>query len=508
MPCAALRGDPVSARPVVIRGGRLVDIAAHTAPLADILVLDGTIAEMGAPGLAAPDDAEVFDASGMLMHPGLINGHTHGHGGLSKGMADRFTLEILLTAGPWMSGPRQVEDKYLSTYLGAAEMLLKGCTACYDLTYEFPVPTTDGLAACVKAYADVGMRAVVAPMVADISFFDAIPGLLDALPKALQKDVEAMRMAPGDTTLAAIRAGLKAWAGPSTIRPAVAPTIPHHCTDAFLTGCRDIAREHGLGLHSHVAESRMQVVAGRTLYGMTQLAHMDRLGLVGPDFVVAHGVWLSDEDMALLGGHGGSVSHNPGSNALLGNGVAHARKMLDRGVNLAIGTDGSSCSDNQNMYEAMRTAVYMSHARGPDAYAEWLSTSEVLTAATAGSARALGLSDVGRIAPGYKADIVFLDLSSINLIPLNDPVNQIVQSEDGRSVHSVMVDGRVVVANGKLVGADMAGLAASAERARERLEAATHDKRALFEKLLPVVGSYCPGLGRQPLANERHLHIH
>ncbi|RAI01629.1 amidohydrolase [Acuticoccus sediminis] len=492
----------------VIRGGRLVDIPARAAPYTDILVVDGVIREMGPAGLAAPEDAEVFDAAGMLMHPGLINGHTHGHGGLSKGMADRWTLELLLTAGPWISGSRQVEDKYLSTYLGAAEMLLKGCTACYDLTYEFPTPTSEGLAACVKAYADAGMRAVVAPMVADISFYEAIPGLLDALPPALQKRVEAMRLAPAETTLAAIRAAIHDWTGPASIRPAVAPTIPHHCTDAFMIGCRDIARDHGLGLHSHVAESRMQVVVGKRLYGRTQLQHMDGLGLVGPDFVVGHGVWLDDEDMRILAGHGGSVSHNPGSNALLGNGIAHARRMLELGVNLAVGTDGSSCSDNQNMYEAMRTAIYVSHARGPEAFAEWLSTAEIFTAATEGSARALGLKDVGRIAPGYKADIVFLDLTSINLIPLNDPVNQIVQAEDGRSVHSVMVDGRVVVRDGRLVGADMARLALDAERARERLTAANADNRALFTQLAPVVGSYCPGLSAQPYHAERHAHIH
>lgn len=492
---------------LLIRGGRLLDIEGHAAPLADILVEDGTIREIGAPGLAAPEGAEVFEAAGMLMHAGLINGHTHGHGGLSRGMGDRWTLELLLTAGPWISGARQEEDKYLSTFLGAAEMLLKGCTGCYDLTYEFPLPSTGGLAACVKAYEDASMRAVVAPMVADLSFYEAIPGLMEALPEALRREVEPMRLAPAEATLGAIREAVENWTG-STVLPAVAPTIPHHCTDAFLTGCRDIAHAHGIGLHSHVAESKMQAIVGRGLYGKTQLAHMDALGLVGPDFVVAHGVWLDDEDMKRLAGHGGSVSHNPGSNALLGNGIAHARKMLAHGVNLAIGTDGSSCSDNQNMYEAMRTAVYMSHARGPDHHAEWLSTSEVFTAATAGSARALGMKDVGRIAPGYKADIVFLDLTSINLIPLNDPVNQIVQAEDGRSVHSVMVGGRVVVSDGALVGTDMKALAARAEAARDRLAEATRDKRALFERLAPVVGSFCPGLSHRPYHAERHVHIH
>lgn len=487
----------------LIRGGRLVDIATHTAPLRDILVVDGVIREIGET-LDVPD-AEVFDAAGMLMHPGLVNGHTHGHGNLAKAMGDKWTLELLLTAAPWIGGARTEEDKYLSTYIGAAEMLLKGCTACYDLTFEFPAPTEAGLGAAVKAYSDVGMRAVVAPMVADVTFFDAIPGLKDALPPALQSEVEALAMAPAETTLSRIRAAVENWTGSEAlVRPAVAPTIPHHCTDAFMCGCRDIARAHGIGLHSHVAESRMQAIVGRMRYGKTLLQHMDDLGLVGPDFTVGHGVWLDDTDMKILAGHGASVSHNPGSNALLGNGIADARAMLTAGVNLGIGTDGANCSDNQNMYEAMRTAIYVSHARGDGHYDDWLSTGEVLKAATEGSARALGFKDVGRIEPGYQADIVFLDLNSINFIPFNDPVNQIVQTEDGTSVHSVMVGGRVVVSNGKLVGADIARLAANAEAARDRLATANAERKALFERLAPVVGSFCPGLSSAPFHVHRH----
>ena len=488
----------------LIKGGRLVDIESRTAPRVDILVKDGLIAAVEPPGLDA-GDAEAFDASGFLMHPGLVNGHTHGHGGLAKAMGDRWSLELLLTAAPWIGGARTDEDKYLSTYVGAAEMLLKGCTACYDLTFEFPAPTQEGSAACVSAYSDAGMRAVVAPMVADIAFFDAIPGLMDALPQDLQREAEALRLAPADLTLSRIREVVENWTGGTgLVAPAVAPTIPHHCTDGFMTGCRDIARAHGIGLHSHVAESKMQAVVGRSLYGSTLLQHMDRLGLVGSDFVVAHGVWLDDADMELLAAHGGSVSHNPGSNCLLGSGIADARRMLDKGVNLAIGTDGSNCSDNQNMYEAMRTAIHVSHARGPTRYAEWLSTAEVLRAATEGSARALGFERLGRIAPGYLADIVFLDLNAINMIPLNDPVNQIVQTEDGTSVHTVMVGGQIVVDEGKLVGVDMARLSNRVEAARERLERANRERHGLFDRMAPVVSSYCPGLSAHPYHVERH----
>lgn len=482
----------------VIRGGRLLDIGRHEAPHRDILVRGDTIAEIGAPGLAAPEGATVVDASGRLMHAGLVNGHTHSHGNLAKGTGERWTLELLLTAGPWITGSRQTEEKYLSTLIGACEMLLKGCTACYDLMAEFPTPSEEGIGAVTRAYADAGMRAVVAPMVANLSFFEAIPGLMDALPPAQQKEVERLRLAPYETSLANLEAIVKGWRHDrDVLRPAMAPTIPLHCSDAFMTGCRDIAREHGLGIHSHVSESKVQAVSGLKVYGKTLTAHMDDLGLIGPEFVVAHGVWLDDEDMRRLAGHGASVSHNPGSNALLGNGIADARRMLELGVNLGIGTDGANCCDHQNMYESMRVASYVSNVRGQE-WQRWLKPEEIVRAATEGSARALGFEKIGRVAPGYKADIVFLDLGAINWIPMNDPVNQLVHTEDGSSVHSVMVGGRMVVESRRILGVDLAGLAADAERAHERLKGANAPNKALYDRLEGIVGSFCPGLARQP----------
>ena len=125
----------------IIRGGRVLDIATGTAELADILVEDDTIREIGPPGLAAPEGATAIDATRKLIHPGLVNAHTHAHGNLAKGMGDRWTLELLLAAAPWITGNRNAEEKYLSTQLGAVEMVLKGCTACYDLSFEWPTPT-------------------------------------------------------------------------------------------------------------------------------------------------------------------------------------------------------------------------------------------------------------------------------------------------------------------------------------------------------------------------------
>ena len=240
----------------IIRGGRVLDVRAHRADMADMLVTGDTITEIGAPGMPAPTDATVVDATGLLLHPGLINAHTHAHGNLAKGMGDRWTLELLLTAGTWISGNRTLEDKHLSAKIGAAEMVLKGCTASYDLTAEFPAPTPEGLHAVASGYAAVGMRAVVAPMVADHTFYEAIPGLMEVLPPALRPDVDKLRPAPWKTSVDNMRRALAEWKlDREQIRPAVAPTIPHHCSDEFIRACVALAAEHGVGLHTHVAEA-------------------------------------------------------------------------------------------------------------------------------------------------------------------------------------------------------------------------------------------------------------
>src|SRR4029077_18266726 len=169
-------------------GGLVLDAGGFLGAT-DILVRDGTILAIGAPGMPAPDDAEVIDASRRLLHPGLVNAHTHGHGNLARSMGDRWTLELLLAAAPHMSPYESVEEKRVSATIGAAEMLLKGCTACYDLFVEFPLPTEDGIAAVAEAYQAAGMRVVIAPMMADMTVYEAIPGLMDALPPDLRNAV-------------------------------------------------------------------------------------------------------------------------------------------------------------------------------------------------------------------------------------------------------------------------------------------------------------------------------
>ena len=490
----------------IVRGGRLVDAPARRGERRDILIDGDTIREIGAPGLAAPADATVIDATDRLLIPGLVNAHTHSHSNLSRSTGDRWPLELLLSAGPLTRGRHTHDDRYLSALLGAVEMVRKGCTACYDLYGEFPAPSIEGMTAVAQAYADVGMRAVIAPMWMDVGFYAGIPGLLAAIPDDLRPAWEAAVAGPKvatERTLDLIGTALRGWPYDRfQVGLAVAPTVPILCSDDLLVRLADFARDAGIGLHTHVAESKVQAVVGLKKYGRTITAHLEKLGVLGPNFTAAHAVWVDDDDLKRLADSGSRVAHNPGSNMRLGNGIAAVRRMADRGVEVGIGTDGRTSSDHQNMFEAMRLAAFSARLQGPDRL-RWLGADEVFAMATQGGARTLGFGDaVGTIASGAKADIVFLDAHNLNYVPLNDVTNQIVFAEDATGVASVMIGGRMIVDNGRVTTVDTSSLAFKAASAVDRLRSGVGPGAELARKLEPVVASFCGGLAENP------YHVH
>ena len=250
----------------VIRGGAVLDRDAPRPRAADILIAGGVIREIGPPGLAAPEDAQEIPAPDRLLLPGLVNAHTHSHYTLAKGIAGNWTLEMLLNAGPWVTGGRAREDLRLGAMLGAAEMIRKGCTACYDMVLELPAPSPEGIGAVAAVYDEVGMRAVVAPALADRVFWAAVPGLIDAVPEKLRGGIERMRASSAQTTLAGARTVLHDWRfDRDRVRPTLAPAIPLLCSDAFL---------------ADVAAVESVMIAGRMVYDRRRFVTIDYERLV------------------------------------------------------------------------------------------------------------------------------------------------------------------------------------------------------------------------------------
>jgi 5-methylthioadenosine/S-adenosylhomocysteine deaminase len=485
----------MTGRRTIIRGGLVLDPAGETSAK-DILVEDGLILAIEAAGFSVSEEAELLSAADRMLIPGLVNAHTHSHGALNRGAVDdKVSLEMFLTGAGSSTRSRGIDDKYLSAALSAAEMIRKGCTACFDLTVEFPGPSREGISAVARAYRDAGMRAVVAPMIADRTIYQALPGLLEALPDELRSQYADMRAAPIDRTFSVCEEILANWEfDRRLIRPALGPTIPLHCSDEFLVRCAELANQYGIPLQTHLAESRAQGAIGQARYGNSLVGHLDHVGFLSDRLSAAHAIWLDDDDIARLASAGVKVAHNPSSNLRLGSGVAPVPRMLKGGVTVGIGTDASNTSDGQNMFEATRLASYLSRIEGA-ATEQWISAQQAFHLATEGSAKVLGFDKIGRLRPGYEADIVFLRLDSPHFVPLRAPLLQMAFGENGASVDAVMIGGRVVFRDGKLLTLDEPLLRRQAQEAANRLDRADGTPTASTEIVSQLVGAFCSAQG-------------
>ena len=483
---------------VRIVGGMVLPDAATPARQADLLLVDGRIAEIGVPGqFDGLEGVSTLDAGDRLVIPGLVNGHSHAHGALGRGAVPDVALEGFLAASPSINGQRGLDDLALSATLNAVELLKKGCTAVFDMSGEFPQPTLAGLHAVASAYASAGLRAVIAPMVADRTLYQALPELLAALPSDRQPGLAALHAPGPDATLATLRQAALDWPfDAGQVRLGIAPTIPLHCSDAFLRGCAALSAEFGLPMQTHLAESQTQAVIGEQRYGRSLVAHLEVLGLLGPGLSVAHAIWISDTDIERLAAADVTAVHNPLSNLRLGSGIAPVRRMLERGLRLALGSDGANTSDTQNLFEAARLAAGLSRVVEPDE-SRWLAAAEVFGMATEGSAAALGWSSrIGCIAPGCQADLVLLDLAQPVYVPLRDALRQLVHGENGAAVDRVLVGGRLVVDGGRVLTVDEPALRRRAQAAAERLDALNAEGRHLASALRPWGSAFCCGVGR------------
>lgn len=417
----------------------------------DVLVEGDRISAVGR-GIGVPDGARLVPCQDMLMIPGLVNAHVHSWEAFFRGRYDNLPLELWMLMSYPILGLEPLTERMieLRTLLVGIESLKGGVTCLLDDVIESPGQSLAQLEAVFRGYSAVGIRANVSGNVVDKHFTDTIPYANEVLPAELVRQVRATPPREAADYLALSREALATLHGKDgLLRYVVAPSGPQRCTDELLVSADALSKEHDMTLHIHVLETKVQAVTGQEFYGKTLVGHLHDLGILSDRMTLAHGIWLTTQDIDLLGAAGCSVAHNAISNQKLGAGIAPLRSLIRAGVNVALGSDGLSSNDSARMFDVMKAAALLQKVTTPD-YTQWPDAHEILWAATRAGARSVRLTDeVGAIEPGRKADLALLDLRTVNFTPLNDVRNHLVYCENGASIRQVMVNGRVVVDEGR-----------------------------------------------------------
>lgn len=473
---------------ILIHGGLVLTDPNGGPTATDILIEADRIARV-APHIPPGPKTKTIDARDRLVIPGLVNAHTHAHNNLARGSIDRLPLEIWVQYLATRVANRTPRDIYVGAAIGAIEMARTGTTCACDMAQVTPWPTDEALDAVAQAYADVGLRASIAPQVFDLSFTESVAGLERRLPRNVRAAIANRPPYPRDEVLVTLRRAADRWHAFSSgrLRFGVGPNLATLCSDEFLVACSQLARERNLTLQTHLSETKTEAYTAWQRYGKRATEKLWDLGLLGPETVLAHSVWLNDHELDLVAESRSTVAHNPVSNLKLGAGIAPVLKMRQRGINVALGTDGSASNDNQNMFGPLRLASILHRVVDPN-YDCWLGARDVLRMATENGARAAGFEgQIGAIMPGRKADLVLLDLRTTYYHPRNDLVSQLVFAEVGSSVSMVMVDGRVIVEHGHMTTVDEAALLAEAAEIGQRVAVEMQASLPLVERLEPYI---------------------
>ncbi|MFE9245114.1 amidohydrolase family protein [Nocardiopsis sp. NPDC006938] len=418
-----------------------------------ILIEDGSIAEVGTDLTARPGDT-VISGRDRLVVPGFVNGHTHSWEALFRGRYDNLPLELwMLLAYPIIgSAPLPPDLIRLRTLLVAIESLKSGVTCLVDDVLETPAQDHDQLAAVFDAYAEAGIRANISGHIINRPFTDTLPYTEGTVPRQLIEQVRALPLPTARDYMDFSAEAFQRFDGAAQgrLRYMVAPSGPQRCTDDLLAETAELARRHSAQCHIHVLETKTQMVTGREFYGTTMVEHLHRLGALGHNTTLAHGIWVTNKDIDLLAETRTSVSHNPISNLKLGSGIAPWRAFHNAGVNVALGSDGMSSSDSARMLDVIKAAGLLHKVSTPD-HTAWPTTEEVLSAATLGGARSALLEDkIGSVEEGKRADLVMYDTTTLAFTPRNELDRHLVYAENGSSIDMVMVDGEIVVDKGQV----------------------------------------------------------
>jgi len=410
----------------------------------DLLIVDGQIATIGESGKTAD---EVLDATDCAVIPGFVQTHIHLCQTIFRGSADDLALIDWLKKRVWpMEAAHSPQSIAASARLGVAE-LIKGGTTC-ALTME-TVSHTDEV---FKVIQETGFRATVGKCMMDKG---------DEVPTELQEQT--------DTSIKDSLELLDRWHGQAEgrIRYCFAPRFAVSCTRALLEKVGQLAQERNVMIHTHASENLTECKLVEDETGMRNVTYLNQLGLTGPHVALAHCVHLSDEEMEILKTSRTNVVHCPSSNLKLGSGIARINELLLRGVSVSLGADGAACNNRLDMFTEMRTAALLQKAlHGP----EVLSAQRVMRMATIDGATAMGLGEVvGSLEPGKRGDVAVVNLSTLSATPKADVVSSLVYSAEASDVDSVVIDGKLVMRNRKLLSLDESATISEANREAEAL---------------------------------------
>jgi 5-methylthioadenosine/S-adenosylhomocysteine deaminase len=454
---AANHGPLVAIMKILLRGGKVYDHDGdvHRPATADILIAGNTIAAVG-PNLS-PDGAQVIEAHGKLIIPGLINAHYHSHDTLCRGLFEELPLEMWLLYTLPLGANRSKEELRARTLVGALESLRCGITTVQDMLGLVPLDqaSTDVV---VAAYRDIGIRVVFSPMVWDVP-----PIAMMRYGDSLPPDVQAMLGTTGrpiQEQLDYLEHQFSRHPADGTLHWAIAPFAPQRCTPKMLQGCSHLAEKHNLPIYTHVYETRGQVLIAREQFadqGGSLITYLENNGCLNHRLNIVHSVWITRAEMDRMAQADAGIVLNHLSNMKLKSGIAPVVDMREAGVRLGLGCDNCSGTDVQNVFQAMKLFCLFAAVSEPEPGPPL--AHQALRHATLGNARTAGLDGkLGALKPGYKADLVMIDLDDVAYLPYNSAARQLVYTETGRGITDVMVDGQMVIADRKVRTIDEAAL--------------------------------------------------
>jgi 5-methylthioadenosine/S-adenosylhomocysteine deaminase len=447
----------------------LVAVSAQNAPRqVSLVVTGGIVVTMDAAGRIVPNGAvaidgadivgvdtaesigkqfrgrETIDASRQVVLPGLINTHTHAPMVLYRGLADDLALTEWLNKYIFPAEAKTVSPEFVraGTRLALAEMIESGTTTYADMYYfEEEI---------ARETSQAGMRGVLGQTVIQFPVADA--------------------KTPADA-LARAEAFIKLFKDDALVTPAVAPHAMYTLDGPTLKAARDLSRRYNVPTLIHVAETRDEVKIAQERFRRSPVAYLDRLGFLGPGVLAAHGVWVSDADIAILKARSVGVSHNPESNMKLASGTAPVPAYLRADVAVGLGTDGAASNNDLDMFEAMRIAALLHKHQSVDPRA--VSARTALEMATIRGARALGMDRfVGSLERGKHADLITVSMSGPRQTPMYDPLSHLVYVSRGDDVQNTIVNGRVLMRARTLTTLDEAAVINDARTWIDKVRAA------------------------------------